>query len=289
MQFNSFLNFFLVFVFLSNSCFGVTSLENITAINNTYTKEYCHQLELAYGDNMMSEGGSKGIEKMFQGVDLQGKTLLDFGSGLGGVAVYLASRHQARVTGVEINKPMIEEANKRLPAGLKDKVSYNHISSDLKLSFPENSFDVVYSKGVIVHLSQEQRNTIFKEFHRILKKGGKVIIYDWLSPTDGQWSPQVEKLIETEALPLFAFSKDAYKKQLESVGFQDCCLTDMTSLYAQHNQDVVDRLGSKPIKRKFIEAYGEKVFYEHLEGYQNIVTAHKSGDLLNVRIAAVKE
>lgn len=264
-------------------------MENITAINQTYTKEYCHQLELAYGDSMMSEGGIKGIEKMFQGVDIKGKKLLDFGSGLGGVAVYLASRHQARVAGIEINEPMIKEARRRLPADLRNKVTYDHIDSDLKLPFPDDSFDVVYSKGVIVHLSQEQRNDVFKEFHRILKKGGKVVIHDWLSPTDANWSSQVGKLIETEALPLFAFSKDSYKEHMESAGFRDCCLTDMTSLYAQHNQDIVDRLRSKPIKSKFIETYGADVFVEHLEGYQNIVTAHKSGDLLNVKITAVKE
>lgn len=289
MSLNVFSGFFLIFLSLSNLSFGVTSLENIIAINNTYTNDYCHQLELAYGDKMMSEGGSKGIEKMFQGIDLRGKKLLDFGSGLGGVAVYLASCHQAHVAGIEINGPMIEEARRRLPAGLRGKVTYDFIGLDLKLPFSDESFDIVYSKGVLVHLSQEQRKDVFREFHRLLKKGGKIIIHDWLSPIGGQWSPQVEKLIEMEELPLFPFSPDSYKEQIESAGFYDCCLTDLTSLYAQYNQETVDRLKSKPIKSKFIGAYGANIFYEHLEGYQNIVAAHKSGDLLNVKITAVKE
>lgn len=33
-----------------------TNEDNVDKINATYTKDYCHQLELAYGNNMMSEG-----------------------------------------------------------------------------------------------------------------------------------------------------------------------------------------------------------------------------------------
>ena len=49
-----------------------------------YPEDYCVLLEEAYGPRMMSEGGEKAIEDMFLNIDLTGKKLLDFGSGLGG-------------------------------------------------------------------------------------------------------------------------------------------------------------------------------------------------------------
>lgn len=69
-----------------------THIEDVRAINSTYTDEYCHQLELAYGNNMMSEGGGDAIENMFENIDIEHKKALDFGSGLGGVAFYLAEK-----------------------------------------------------------------------------------------------------------------------------------------------------------------------------------------------------
>ena len=67
-------------------------------IIDEYPEEYCLALEAAYGQGMMSEGGEQGIEEMFSGIALSGKSALDIGCGLGGVAFYLASQHNMQVT-----------------------------------------------------------------------------------------------------------------------------------------------------------------------------------------------
>lgn len=36
-----------------------------------YTPRYCLQLEAAYGEGMMSEGGKEGIEHMFSGISFR--------------------------------------------------------------------------------------------------------------------------------------------------------------------------------------------------------------------------
>lgn len=45
-----------------------------------------------------------------------------------------------------------------------------------RVPVPDNSFDYLFSEHVIEHFSLEQGKEIFKEFHRILKPGGKVRI-----------------------------------------------------------------------------------------------------------------
>ena len=55
-------------------------------------------LEAGYGKSMMSEGGASAIERLFEGILLEGKKALDIGSGLGGVPFYLAENHSMEVT-----------------------------------------------------------------------------------------------------------------------------------------------------------------------------------------------
>tara|TARA_R110002050_G_scaffold847_7_gene6079 strand:+ start:51956 stop:52753 length:798 start_codon:yes stop_codon:yes gene_type:complete len=261
---------------------------NVDQINATYTKEYCHQLELAYGPNMMSDGGAESIDQMFKDVDLNHKKVLDFGSGLGGVAFYLASKHQAQVVGVEINPEMIDVALSKRPDNIKNLVDFQLITEDQKFPFSDESFDVVYSRSVIVHLPDSQREKTFQEFYRVLKKGGILVICDWLSPTKGQWSPEMQELSETESLPLYAHTPQSYIEDLERHGFNDIRCSDLSISHTQYNQDVVDRLSSEDIKNTFIKAYGEKTYKEHLNGYKNIRDCNKTGKGISAHFLSIK-
>lgn len=72
-------------------------------IIHEYPEEYCNMLELAYGETMMSEGGTHAIDDMFNGINLNQKKCLDIGFGLAGAAMYLAEKYRAKVTGLEKN------------------------------------------------------------------------------------------------------------------------------------------------------------------------------------------
>lgn len=258
------------------------------SINATYTKDYCRQLELAYGQGMMSEGGQMGLDKMVKGLPLKGQHVLDFGAGLGGAAYYLAETYGAHVTGVEINPWMVSTATLQTPSALKNKVSFALIDADQTLPFPNNHFDLVYSKGVITHLLQDQREATFQEFYRVLREEGKLIIYDFLSPTDGVWGPKVQALIETENLPLFAYSPETYRIHLQNAGFQEVTTVNASDTYTEYNQAIVDRLKTPPIKHTFITEYGEDTYQEHVTGYENIRDALESGELMQVALASKK-
>ncbi len=65
-------------------------------------------------------------------------------------------------------------------AGLAEKVNI-YESNVNRMSFEENSYDVVVSTGSIHHWKNPARG--LDEIHRVLKPGGSALIYDVVSDT----------------------------------------------------------------------------------------------------------
>lgn len=249
-----------------------------------YSKEYCHLLEMAYGNGMMSEGGAFGIEQMFAGINVKNKTMLDIGFGLGGVAIYLAEKYQADVNGIEINPWMIEEATKRIPQKLKHLLSFHLYKNNI--AFPDKSFDIVYSKGVLCHL--EDKTKLFYDIFRVLKNDGQLVIVDWLSPSFGKWSENITKMCELEDLTLFAETETSYRKILLEIGFKDIKIYDENQNYAKFNHDIAERLQQKEIAKACIAKFSEQEWHNSIEGYLLIAKAIENQELLIRRIVGQK-
>ena len=107
---------------------------------------------------------------------LAGKRLLDIGSGLGESSVYFALQG-ADVTALDISPGMVETTlnlGKRYGVELKGVVSVAE-----GLNVPSESYDIVYIANAIHHV--QDRTTMFKEIHRVLKPGGRFFSYDPLA------------------------------------------------------------------------------------------------------------
>lgn len=261
--------------------------QNFDTIKETYTQEYCESLELAYGAGMMSEGGEQGLKDFFSHVDMSNKVALDFGSGMGGAAIFAAKEFNSTITGIEINKRMIDAATARIPYSLKSKVSFTASDSGVTLPVSNASFDVVYSKGVIVHLNGMQRQAIYDEFFRVLKPGGKLLVLDWLSPVTGQWGDLVEKMAETENLPLHPQSLNDYVDIIKKSGFVNISTEDESELYAIYNRQIVNRLSTE-VKAEFVSKFSEEVLAEHTDGYMKIAKANELKELFTTLVVAEK-
>jgi ubiquinone/menaquinone biosynthesis C-methylase UbiE len=100
-----------------------------------------------------------------------GKTLLEVGCGLGTDLLEFA-KGGALVTGVDLTPQSIELVKKRF--------AFANIPVDARVSdaehlpFDDNSFDVVYSFGVLHHTPNTQQS--IDEVFRVLKPGGKIVI-----------------------------------------------------------------------------------------------------------------
>lgn len=100
--------------------------------------------------------------------------VLDAGCGLGDHAIRVA-RQGHRVHAIDISAVALDEARRRAHlAGVADKILFERGDlTDLKLK--DESFDRVYSWGVVIHIPGADR--ALTELTRILKPGGRLALY----------------------------------------------------------------------------------------------------------------
>jgi ubiquinone/menaquinone biosynthesis C-methylase UbiE len=100
-----------------------------------------------------------------------GKRLLEVGFGTGTDLLQFA-RGGALVTGIDLTPRSIEIARRRFEVyGFPGEFAIGDCES---LSFPDSSFDVAYSFGVLHHTPDTQ--LAVSEIHRVLKPGGTAIV-----------------------------------------------------------------------------------------------------------------
>jgi len=106
--------------------------------------------------------------------EFPGARLLEIGCGMGTDLLQFA-RGGARCTAIDLTLRSIEIARHRF--GLYDMAASFMIADGERLPFASNSFDVVYSNGVLHH-TPDTAGAI-REVHRVLRPGGiaKVMLY----------------------------------------------------------------------------------------------------------------
>jgi ubiquinone/menaquinone biosynthesis C-methylase UbiE len=103
--------------------------------------------------------------------DWDGRDVLDVGCGIATDGVRFA-RAGARYVGIDASPAAVELARRRLELeGLDGTVV---AGSATELPFPDSSFDLVWSHGVIHHF--EGTETAVDEFHRVLRPGGVALV-----------------------------------------------------------------------------------------------------------------
>jgi SAM-dependent methyltransferase len=101
------------------------------------------------------------------------QSALDFGTGVGRVAIPLAERFE-RVTGVDISPSMIAEARKN--CAIRQISNITFVLSDDMLSSINDRFDFVHSIYVFQHMTPQRGYEIIDRLLDLLKPGGIVAI-----------------------------------------------------------------------------------------------------------------
>jgi len=156
-------------------CGGSPSLVNIMDLGKAL--DYAEKdLSLAPGEANLGLGCGNPISK----AELKpGEIVLDLGSGAGFDAFLAAQRvgESGKVIGVDMTHEMIEKA--RFNAEKLNVSNAEFRQGEIeKLPVPDSSVDVVISNCVI-NLSPD-KSAVFKEIHRTLKPGGRIIVSDIL-------------------------------------------------------------------------------------------------------------
>ena len=101
----------------------------------------------------------------------RGLKVLEIGCGVGTDGLQFA-RAGATYTGVDLTEAAVELARKNFEsAGMPGQF---RVSDAEKLDFPDESFDIVYSHGVLHHTPDIE--AAVREIHRVLKPGGEAIV-----------------------------------------------------------------------------------------------------------------
>jgi SAM-dependent methyltransferase len=112
------------------------------------------------------------LSACFDALQLSGKQVLEIGLGEGADSESLI-RRGALWSGVDLTAESIERVRTRLT--LRD-LPFEDLrqGSVLELPFADNSFDMVFSHGVLHHVPEIRRAE--KEIHRVLRPGGELVI-----------------------------------------------------------------------------------------------------------------
>ncbi|QUS60788.1 2-methyl-6-phytyl-1,4-hydroquinone methyltransferase [Synechocystis sp. PCC 7339] len=150
-----------------------------------------------------------------------GTTVLDVGCGIGGSSRILAKDYGFNVTGITISPQQVKRATELTPPDVTAKFA---VDDAMALSFPDASFDVVWSVEAGPHMPDKA--VFAKELMRVLKPGGILVVADWNQRDDRQvplnlWEkPVMRQLLDQWSHPAFA-SIEGFAENLEATGLVD--------------------------------------------------------------------
>lgn len=101
--------------------------------------------------------------------------ILDYGCGPGTFLFKLSSLSNSNLYGVDISKEFIEESKKNIKELNIENIHVQTVEAE-KLPFENEKFDIILIVDVIHHLDDIEKNLL--EIYRVLKKDGKIIVYE---------------------------------------------------------------------------------------------------------------
>ncbi len=107
----------------------------------------------------------------------KGKRIIDIGCGFGVISLLLGAYGAAEVVGYDSNTEKIEGFDKLLRKVPPPAPNVRaELGDAMKVSHPDESFDVVIANDVISHV--RNLNAFLQEVRRLLKPNGQFYIYD---------------------------------------------------------------------------------------------------------------
>jgi phosphoethanolamine N-methyltransferase len=206
---------------------------------NEYHESMVAMLELVWGEGFMSPGGADHVAKMVEGIELQGRRVLDIGCGLGGPACILAQKYGAYVVGTDLEPPLIKHSQDRAEAmGCSARTEFQVVKAGL-LGFDSESFDLVMSSGGVTQTADKPG--MFRECLRVLKPGGRFSAYDWMK-SEGEYSDEMRYWFETEGLTYAMETPQRQQAMLREAGFDDVNVVDRSDVYRKRVRGEYERL-----------------------------------------------
>ncbi len=168
---------------------------------NTVASQW-NQMRSVYFDEMLKK-------EVVQKEAIERSVIVDLGAGTGFLTLELAQRAEL-VFALDQSKNMLAELNQIAQLSHKTNI-YPIVSKMTAIPLFDESVDFVFSNMALHHV--EKPLFALKEAHRILKKGGKLILSD-VASHDGTWAK--EEMFDV----WLGFSENQLNQWLKEAGYQ---------------------------------------------------------------------
>jgi len=168
----------------------------------------------------------------------EGETVLDLGSG-GGIDVFIAAKKvgsKGKAIGVDMTPEMIDLARSNASQSGLDNVEFR-LGEIEHLPVADGSVDVIISNCVI-NLSTD-KDAVFKEAYRVLKKGGRILVSDVMA--EGLPKEVREDLTSWAQCVGGALALNDYTNKIKAAGFKE---VDIVSNSEYSKEFITDSISS---------------------------------------------
>jgi sarcosine/dimethylglycine N-methyltransferase len=164
--------------------------------------------------------------------------VLDVGCGIGGAARYIAHQFHCRVTGVDLTEEYVRAAEiLTARMGLSDRVDFQ-CANALDLPFADSSFDAAWSQNVSMNIADSL--ALYREFHRVLKPGARVLMAEMAQGPGGALHFPVPWARKPEIS--FLQTPDEMRENITQAGLEIVSLIDNSDAVIQWSE----RQAAKP-------------------------------------------
>ena len=140
--------------------------------------------------------------------EIRHKDVLDFGCGEGGLSFLLAEFEPKSITGIDVIPDRVASAQKQaLEGSQKVPLRFFLAGDDMSIDLPDSSVDVLLCFDVLEHIMNYE--AIFREWWRVLRPGGRVLI--WWVPWFHPYGHHVESLVPIPWAHVFFSDKSIIK------------------------------------------------------------------------------
>lgn len=168
--------------------------------------------------------------------------ILDVGSGLGGVARFLAAEHGCSVSGVDLTEEFCQVATRLSQLVHLDNLIDFRQGDATILPFEEGCFHQVWTLQAQMNIKDKQK--FYAEIFRVLLPGGKFVFQDIMAGSAGDIHLPVPWATRPDIS--FLISVDELSVLLEEIGFQVESLQDFSQNALQMRRKSQSVEGGKP-------------------------------------------